>query len=1582
MSMHQVFLVEKVPVFELTKTATLVTWQKHLYAVEEYNRASGPRLRNQAGGFTPVEPLETLTTASRRTLEFQVEERHRGRLAGRSSFDTRLAQAAQRFIPRGANALNASSIDFIDSEDEEDEVESGGLVPGPGGSKVIFSSNSGEIEFQQKSAEPATSEGGAAAPASSASLVGKGVPSSSAPVSTARGGGKGSPPINEEEVLQELYTHLQPKSLEAMTVLLKSIKQLDSAFTDFEMNMYINDFMEIYARCPLVFKSVRSTWVNVLWYSLPKELTAFLKQHVKIPKTLERVVQMIAEFLPLFREMQSVMEKAQTVFRLKAHTPTSPQHTPKAAPVVAAVTSPTAPAVAPAAAAKPSTAPAAVPPAIGNGWPRNKCCGCGHVTSPPHRRGQCKWKHLPGWQKEGCCTTPLVIPAQGAVCAALPEGPSSLASLPVGTVAEAQGLVSPTMAGLKSGKAITTKVGLDSYSCHSLISPGFALRLQAYGAKVSKLSTPYVVGVAGGSQVACSKVVQVCCSLQAPQVRSVRFEAACIVAALPPSVNILLSWDIILKKGLQPFMPGFGQPAPVSLAISSLQEPPASEEVEEEFEEVTYPLPQSNSPEAVIEQFDKSPVPVGVVAAFVPAERSPPQSVVDKLQTLFPQVLSKPSVVDVAAACPLIAFEDPGACYAMARVVLAHPTVFSDVFPSGGTELPAMQVEMKDSAVQPQRVAPRRYPPAISEFVTETIHSLLALNFIKVSKAPNPSPIVVARSANRNWRLCIDYTAVNECTQRLPYPLPNVKDLLFRMRQFCWYAKLDLKKGFHQIALDPASRKYSAFVCPDGLYEWNVIPFGFINGPPYFQMLLSTVVLIGYVGFFCLVYIDDMIVGGNTPLELVENVNKVVIRLEQYGLIVNTSKCSVGVQSIEYLGQTLSKLGIDIPDGRRQGFHQLVPPRDLKTLRSVLGLFNYFRDYIPSFAVVAAPLYAMTKKGVEFGWKPEHQQAFDALRDAVIKAPMLYHMDYSLPVIVRTDASCVAIGGTIVQPAADGERTVATISRLLSPAACKWSTRDQEAYAVYFCIHAWSCYLLGHRFVIETDHRNLTFIMKATEGRVYRWKIYLQQFDYLVTHIPGVDNVVADGLSRCVLAVTGVPEGRDVLKDLGAHSLPLDIKPEHLQMLKSVHNDLVGHFGIEYTIRKLRDKGHQWATMRRDVVDFLHHCVECQKLRVNAVTSQAHGARQVIETYEPFEMISIDTLSCPPDEDGYNCILVAICNFTRYVELVAAADHTASTWASFLLRICCRFGSPRYIHSDKGSEFVNTVISEFNQLFKCTQRFTIGYRPQANGMAERINREIIRHLAALVLSDRMGRTWSLGLPIVNRIINAHDSAATGIAPATLVYGGVCNLDRGLMSSFQPAGKATLNQYTSALLQYQANAILASQRHLAVTMDCRVGDDSQVVVTIPVGTYVVVSYAEVAPRPNKFLSPWRGPHLVESRHHNDYTLKDLRTKKCLVVDASRLKVFKVGKDVDPVQVAGLDEDEDVVDSITDHRNLTKKRGKTAYEFQVQWQVGQPTWEPYANIRNVEALDEYLADHPQLKAIVDASSSSGGGSKNQK
>ena len=107
----------------------------------------------------------------------------------------------------------------------------------------------------------------------------------------------------------------------------------------------------------------------------------------------------------------------------------------------------------------------------------------------------------------------------------------------------------------------------------------------------------------------------------------------------------------------------------------------------------------------------------------------------------------------------------------------------------------------------------------------------------------------------------------------------------------------------------------------------------------------------------------------------------------------------------------------------------------------------------------------------------------------------------------------------------------------------------------------------------------------------------------------------------------------------------------------------------------------------------------------------------------PFSVL----LLIPLDEDGYKYVLLASCMFCRFVELGASCDKSAKSWALFLLRVFCRYSAPQTISSDQGTEFVNDVISELTTLFKGTQRFTIGYRPQAYGIAERANREILRH---------------------------------------------------------------------------------------------------------------------------------------------------------------------------------------------------------------------------------------------------------------
>ena len=268
-------------------------------------------------------------------------------------------------------------------------------------------------------------------------------------------------------------------------------------------------------------------------------------------------------------------------------------------------------------------------------------------------------------------------------------------------------------------------------------------------------------------------------------------------------------------------------------------------------------------------------------------------------------------------------------------------------------------------------------------------------------------------------------------------------------------------------------------------------------------------------------------------------------------------------------------------------------------------------------------------------------------------------------------------------------------------------------------------------------------------------------------------------------------------------------------------------------------------------------------------------------------------------------------------------------------------------------------------MFRCTQRLTIGYRPQANGVAERLNRELIRHLTGIIYADRVNKSWSHGVPLIMRIVNAHDAAAVGFAPATIVYGGACDLDRGLMVPFRPGKNGlTLNQYMANLYDFQVKAILASQRSLAVVMDSRVGSKKSEPVVIPVGSYVVVSYPEVAPK-DKFDAPWRGPYLVLSILHNSYTLQDLRTQRSLEVDASRIKLFNVPDGVDPIAIAALDMDEDIVVSVLDHKS--DGRGKKNYTFKVKFLDSTEVWLPYMGIRNVEALDNYTQDKPVLKKL---------------
>ena len=521
--------------------------------------------------------------------------------------------------------------------------------------------------------------------------------------------------------------------------------------------------------------------------------------------------------------------------------------------------------------------------------------------------------------------------------------------------------------------------------------------------------------------------------------------------------------------------------------------------------------------------------------------------------------------------------------------------VFDEVLPLGGALVDCMPVQLK-AGMAPRALPPRRVSPVIREVIRGEVTALLDQGVIRPSVSPHSSPVVVVKKPDGSYRMCVDYRSVNDCTVDMKYPMQNVGVLLERMAGMRVFATLDLRSGFHQIPVDPAGIPLTAFATPDGLFEYMRVPFGLKNAPAYFQRAMSGV-LSGLAGSVCEVFVDDIIVYGASQQEFVQNLRQVFERLRTFRLRLKRSKCKLGLAQVDYLGHVVSGSGIALSDRRKQGLADLQTPKGPTQLRSFLGLANYFRAFIPRYAETAKPLTRLCSDKVQFEWSPAAETAFLALKAAVMEAPMLHHLDYNLPIVLRTDASMAGVGAMLLQSVNGRECPVCFVSKAFTETEARWSTIEQEAYAVVYGVLSLSHHLLGHKFTVQTDHRNLLYLEKATAPKLVRWRLRLQEFDFDIEHVPGATNTVADALSRCF--VVDLPHAADIAR---------------------VHGPLVGHRGVHQTVRLLRASGVNWGSIHADVARFFASCPTCQKNRLGQgnMTPAVHTT----EAAAPFEITS------------------------------------------------------------------------------------------------------------------------------------------------------------------------------------------------------------------------------------------------------------------------------------------------------------------------------------------------------------------------
>lgn len=448
---------------------------------------------------------------------------------------------------------------------------------------------------------------------------------------------------------------------------------------------------------------------------------------------------------------------------------------------------------------------------------------------------------------------------------------------------------------------------------------------------------------------------------------------------------------------------------------------------------------------------------------------------------------------------------------------------YADIFQLPGDKLTTTNLGSQTLHLKPNSdsvyVKPYRLPYAHKSEINNQVNKMLEDDIIEPARSEWSSPILlvpkkVDNSGQKKWRLVIDYRKLNDRIQDDKFPLPNISEILDSLSGAIYYTHLDLFSGYYQVELDENSRKYTAFCSDQGQFQMKRLPMGLKTSPNVFSRMI-TLAMSGLTYDKCFVYLDDLIVFGRNLSDHNKNIISIFERLRQVNLKLNPHKCEFLRKEILYLGHVVSGEGI-LPDPAKIEIVKQYPvPKNTDEVKRFVAFANYYRKFIPNFAEKAYELNKLCRKNQEFNWNKNCESSFKSLKDSLISPPVLQYPDFSETneFQLQTDASGYSLGAILSNGDA---KPIAYTSRSLNKAELNYPTIQKELLAIVWAVKHFRPYLYGRTFTIFTDHRPLIYLfnMKDPSSRLMKFRMALEEYDFVVKYVKGSDNAAADALSR------------------------------------------------------------------------------------------------------------------------------------------------------------------------------------------------------------------------------------------------------------------------------------------------------------------------------------------------------------------------------------------------------------------------------------------------------------------------------------